>query len=104
MELGMFSILFSLFQKPPPPLPHGWDRKWNQQYQRVYYVETDTGRWQWESPAVLREQKMQTYPEHGCECDNKSSKLLREYSAVERTATCAWAAPDSEIDQVDRII
>ncbi|KAL4740434.1 hypothetical protein BDV11DRAFT_185494 [Aspergillus similis] len=61
----MFCTLFSLLQKPPPPLPHGWDKKWSQEYQRAYYVETKTGRWQWESPVIFQEQKMEAHPERG---------------------------------------
>ncbi|KAL4860305.1 hypothetical protein BDV12DRAFT_205261 [Aspergillus spectabilis] len=106
----MFSLPFSLFQKPPTPLPHGWVQKWNVWYQRAYYVEMKTGRWQWEYPTVFRDQKMgASSPQRvsGQECDNKVTESPREYSAGERTANSrarTWAAPDSEIDQVDRIM
>lgn len=33
-----------------PPIPRGWIPKWDQQYQRWYYVEEATGRSQWEAP------------------------------------------------------
>ncbi|KAI9332657.1 hypothetical protein BDR26DRAFT_869096 [Obelidium mucronatum] len=43
------------YQPPPPPqqpqLPPGWIAQWNQQYQRNFYVETATGKSQWEVPA-----------------------------------------------------
>jgi hypothetical protein len=54
--------LFSFFQKPPPPLPEGWAQKWNQRYQRAYYVEIKTGRWEWEPPTLPREEKMGNLP------------------------------------------
>ncbi|KAJ3284736.1 hypothetical protein HDU79_007890 [Rhizoclosmatium sp. JEL0117] len=42
------------FSPPPPPqqpmLPPGWIAQWNAQYQRNFYVETATGKSQWEAP------------------------------------------------------
>ncbi|KAK2809222.1 hypothetical protein FQN50_004058 [Emmonsiellopsis sp. PD_5] len=34
----------------PPPLPEGWIQRWDQNYQRAYYVEQATGRPYWEAP------------------------------------------------------
>ncbi|KAK4129830.1 hypothetical protein N657DRAFT_661042 [Parathielavia appendiculata] len=33
-----------------PPIPSGWTPRWDDQYQRWYYVEEATGRSQWEAP------------------------------------------------------
>lgn len=35
---------------PPPPLPLGWIQEWEPSLRRAYFVETATGRSQWESP------------------------------------------------------
>ncbi|PKX93405.1 WW domain protein [Aspergillus novofumigatus IBT 16806] len=35
---------------PPPPLPHGWVQEWEPSLRRAYFVETATGRSQWETP------------------------------------------------------
>ncbi|KAK3636853.1 hypothetical protein LTR56_013964 [Elasticomyces elasticus] len=36
---------------PPPSLPPGWTVQWDQASQRNFYIETATGRTQWDSPA-----------------------------------------------------
>ncbi|KAJ3075138.1 hypothetical protein HDU98_009092 [Podochytrium sp. JEL0797] len=37
-------------QNPQQQLPPGWIVQWNQQYQRNFYVETSSGKSQWEAP------------------------------------------------------
>jgi hypothetical protein len=41
---------------PPPQLPPGWVMHWDGNSQRNYYVETATGRTQWEAPAAPQSQ------------------------------------------------
>lgn len=35
---------------PPPPLPPGWIQEWEPSARRAFFVETATGRSQWEPP------------------------------------------------------
>lgn len=37
-------------QTPPPPAPQGWYQEWEPSARRAFWVESSTGRTQWEQP------------------------------------------------------
>ncbi|KAJ5219594.1 hypothetical protein N7468_008798 [Penicillium chermesinum] len=37
-------------QAPPPPLPQGWIQEWEPSTRRAFFVDTNSGRSQWEPP------------------------------------------------------
>ncbi|ODV76887.1 uncharacterized protein CANTADRAFT_8466 [Suhomyces tanzawaensis NRRL Y-17324] len=48
---------------PPPPLPPGWVAQWDDEYQRYFFVDTATGKSQWEPPKITHSQHPPSYEE-----------------------------------------
>jgi hypothetical protein len=48
----------------PPALPPGWTMQWDPSSQRNYYIETATGRTQWDAPAMSSSQQYSRPPPH----------------------------------------
>ena len=50
---------------PPPPLPYGWVQEWEPSTRRAFFVETATGRSQWEAPIADSEYGSRDLPPPG---------------------------------------
>ncbi|KAL4915410.1 hypothetical protein BDW62DRAFT_188635 [Aspergillus aurantiobrunneus] len=47
----------------PPPLPQGWVQKWDEQRQRAYFVDQNSGIAQWEYPTGSSKSSSESLPE-----------------------------------------
>ncbi|KAI9370307.1 hypothetical protein BJX61DRAFT_544732 [Aspergillus egyptiacus] len=114
----MGSIFSASEQPPPPPLPSGWVQKWDHCCQRAYFVQVETGAVRWEYPSdpagnLTKGEKEKDYVhtthlDRECTTNNNTNTNIKSPKAglqLEKPGgESIWAAPDSEIDEVDRII
>ena len=68
-------------------LPPGWEKKWNQQYRRFYYVDHNTKQTQWTPPVVTK------LPDRW---EKKwSAQYNRYYYVNHTTKSTQWNVPDN---------
>ncbi|KAH2144553.1 hypothetical protein KXV35_006578 [Aspergillus fumigatus] len=83
---------------PPPPLPLGWVQEWEPNLRRAYFVETATGRSQWETPMQDSEHaRGLSGPPPGVVWRVLRSSIVIQYDSVE-----AWRKHNGEIEQLTK--